>query len=213
MPFLSVAQRRAGREPSSVNAVADSAQTLLCTYLSGALLAGQQPADLVLGRPARVGRMNGRHRSSGRLVSSSLMTVPTVRTMVIDLTQCGSGFLDFWTERHLCTLSTPRADGTPHVIPVGVTLDVPTGTARVITFSTSYKARLVRAAGADGIAVAVCQFDGGRWSTLEGRAVLRDDPGSVRDAEQRYAQRYRTPKPNPLRVVLEIAVTRVLGNA
>jgi PPOX class probable F420-dependent enzyme len=133
--------------------------------------------------------------------------------MVIDLTQCGSGFLDFWTERHLCALSTPRADGTPHVIPVGVTLDVPTATARVITFSTSYKARLVRAAGADGIAVAVCQFDGGRWSTLEGRAVLRDDPVSVRDAEQRYAQRYRTPKPNPLRVVLEIAVTRVLGNA
>jgi PPOX class probable F420-dependent enzyme len=192
VPFLSAAQRRAGREPSSVNAVADSEQT---------------------GRPARVGRMNGRHRSSGRLVSSSLMTVPTVRTMVIDLTQCGSGFLDFWTERHLCTLSTPRADGTPHVIPVGVTLDVPTATARVITFSTSYKARLVRAAGADGIAVAVCQFDGGRWSTLEGRAVLRDDPVSVRDAEQRYAQRYRTPKPNPLRVVLEIAVTRVLGNA
>ena len=29
-----------GREPSSVNAVADSEQTLLCTYLSGALLAG-----------------------------------------------------------------------------------------------------------------------------------------------------------------------------
>ena len=141
------------------------------------------------------------------------MTVPTVRTMVIDLTQCGSGFLVFWAERHLCTLSTPRADGAPHVIPVGVTLDVPTGTARVITFSTSYKARLVRAAGADGIAVAVCQFDGGRWSTLEGRAVLRDDPGSVRDAEQRYAQRYRIPKPNPLRVVLEIGVTRVLGNA
>ena len=42
MPFLSAAQRRAGREPSSVNAVADSEQTLLCTYLSGALLAGQQ---------------------------------------------------------------------------------------------------------------------------------------------------------------------------
>jgi hypothetical protein len=48
---------------------------------------------------------------------------------------------------------------------------------------------------------------------LEGRAVLRDDPDSVRDAENRYAARYRQPKPNPQRVVLEITVNRVLGNA
>jgi PPOX class probable F420-dependent enzyme len=133
--------------------------------------------------------------------------------MAIDLTGRGSAFAEFWTERHLCTLTTVRADGTPHVIPVGVTLDVPAATARVITFSTSYKARLVRAAGAEGTLVAVCQVDGGRWSTLEGRAVLCDDPEAVRDAERRDAQRYRAPKPNPLRVVLEIAVTRVLGNA
>jgi divalent metal cation (Fe/Co/Zn/Cd) transporter len=40
MPFLSTAQRRAGRELGSASAVADSKQTLLCTYLSGVLLAG-----------------------------------------------------------------------------------------------------------------------------------------------------------------------------
>jgi divalent metal cation (Fe/Co/Zn/Cd) transporter len=40
MPFLSYAQRRAGRELGSVSAVADSKQTLLCTYLSGVLLVG-----------------------------------------------------------------------------------------------------------------------------------------------------------------------------
>lgn len=40
MPALSLAQRRAGRELGSVSAVADSKQTLLCTYLSAALLAG-----------------------------------------------------------------------------------------------------------------------------------------------------------------------------
>lgn len=40
MPVLSWAQRRAGRELGSSSAVADSKQTLLCTYLSGALLAG-----------------------------------------------------------------------------------------------------------------------------------------------------------------------------
>jgi divalent metal cation (Fe/Co/Zn/Cd) transporter len=40
MPVLSFAQRRAGRELGSRSAVADSKQTLLCTYLSAVLLAG-----------------------------------------------------------------------------------------------------------------------------------------------------------------------------
>lgn len=40
MPFLSYAQRRTGRELGSASAVADSKQTLLCTYLSGVLLVG-----------------------------------------------------------------------------------------------------------------------------------------------------------------------------
>ena len=40
MPVLSYAQRRAGREFGSASAVADSKQTLLCTYLSAVLLVG-----------------------------------------------------------------------------------------------------------------------------------------------------------------------------
>jgi divalent metal cation (Fe/Co/Zn/Cd) transporter len=40
MPLLSYAQRHAGRELGSVTAVADSKQTLLCTYLSAVLLVG-----------------------------------------------------------------------------------------------------------------------------------------------------------------------------
>jgi divalent metal cation (Fe/Co/Zn/Cd) transporter len=40
MPVLSWAQRRAGRELGSLSAVADSKQTLLCTYLSAVLLIG-----------------------------------------------------------------------------------------------------------------------------------------------------------------------------
>jgi len=40
MPGLSLAQRRTGRELGSASAVADSKQTLLCTYLSGVLLIG-----------------------------------------------------------------------------------------------------------------------------------------------------------------------------
>ena len=40
MPFLSLAERRAGRELGSATAVADSKQTLVCTYLSAAVLLG-----------------------------------------------------------------------------------------------------------------------------------------------------------------------------
>ncbi|MGN2638976.1 cation transporter [Nocardia takedensis] len=40
MPVLSWAQRRTGRELGSASAVADSKQTLLCTYLSAVLLVG-----------------------------------------------------------------------------------------------------------------------------------------------------------------------------
>ena len=114
---------------------------------------------------------------------------------------------EFWTERHLCTITTIRADGTPHVAPVGVTYDERTGTARVITSGTSQKVRNVRG----NPRVAVCQVDGRRWTTLEGTAVIETDPQVVADAERRYAQRYRTPRPNPARVVVVITVTRVLG--
>jgi divalent metal cation (Fe/Co/Zn/Cd) transporter len=40
MPVLSLAQRHAGQQLGSRSAVADSKQTLLCTYLSAVLLAG-----------------------------------------------------------------------------------------------------------------------------------------------------------------------------
>lgn len=114
---------------------------------------------------------------------------------------------EFWTERHLATITTVRADGTPHVAPVGVTYDETTGTARVITSGTSQKARNVRG----NPRVAICQVDGRRWTTLEGTAVIDDDPRVVADAERRYAARYRQPRPNPARVVIVVTVTRVLG--
>lgn len=40
MPFLSWFERRTGRELGSASAVADSRQTLICTYLSAAVLVG-----------------------------------------------------------------------------------------------------------------------------------------------------------------------------
>ncbi len=119
------------------------------------------------------------------------------------------GLVAFFTERHLATLTTLRADGGPHVVPVGVTFDATTGTARVITSGTSAKARHVRAGQSR---VAVCQVDGRCWATLEGTAVVRDDAASVADAVERYARRYRQPRENPARVAIEISVDRILGN-
>ncbi|WBQ08606.1 TIGR03618 family F420-dependent PPOX class oxidoreductase [Kribbella sp. CA-293567] len=129
------------------------------------------------------------------------------------LSERSGSFVDFWTERHLCVLATVRQDGTVHATPVGVTIDPENGIARVICSGTSHKARHIRAAGAAGAAVAVTQVDGRRWSTLEGRAVVSDDPERVADAVRRYAERYRQPRVNPQRVVVEITVTRILGNA
>lgn len=124
------------------------------------------------------------------------------------------GYLDFWREYHLCTLTTHRPDGSPHVVPVGVTYDPDAGLARVITNKHSTKVANVLAAGPDGARVAVCQVDRGRWATLEGVATVSADPAAVADAVARYADRYqRQPAPNPDRVVIEIALTRAMGRA
>lgn len=121
-------------------------------------------------------------------------------------------FADFWRERRLCTVTTLRPDGTPHVVPMGVVLDLEADTAWAITSARSHKARNLRAAGPDGGSLAACQVDGRWWSTIEGRAVVLDDPEVVREAERRYAERYKVPRPNPQRVAIRVEVTRVLGN-
>jgi F420H(2)-dependent biliverdin reductase len=121
-------------------------------------------------------------------------------------------YLAFWRERHLCTLTTARPDGSPHVVPVGVTYDPEHCLARVIADGASRKVRNVLAAEPAGARVAVCQVDGARWATLEGVAFVRADRERVAEAERRYAQRYgREPRPNPTRVVIEIALTRAMG--
>ncbi|WP_078854738.1 pyridoxamine 5'-phosphate oxidase family protein [Streptomyces sp. NRRL F-5135] len=121
-------------------------------------------------------------------------------------------FLAFWREHHLCTLTTVRADGTPHVVPVGVTYDPEAGLARVISDGNSRKVTHVLAAGPEGARVAVCQVDRARWATLEGRATVRREPEAVADAERRYEERYgHPPRVNPNRVVIEIALDRAMG--
>ncbi|MET4921026.1 TIGR03618 family F420-dependent PPOX class oxidoreductase [Streptomyces sp. PSRA5] len=132
--------------------------------------------------------------------------------MTQDVRDPDADYLAFWRERHLCTLTTLRPDGTPHVVPVGVTYEPETRLARVITGKHSTKVANILAAGADGGRVAVCQVHGGRWATLEGLATVRTEADRVADAVGRYAARYeRVPGPNPDRIVIEIAVDRTLG--
>jgi len=59
----------------------------------------------------------------------------------------------------------------------------------------------------------VCQIDGGRWLSLEGKAIVTDDIERCRQGTERYAERYRVPKDRADRTVIEISVDRVLGYA
>ncbi|SON61931.1 hypothetical protein MSIMFI_03450 [Mycobacterium simulans] len=124
-------------------------------------------------------------------------------------TRLSDDALAFLSERHLAMLTTLRTDGSPHVVAVGFTFDPKTHIARVITTGGSQKA-----VNADrgGIAV-LSQVDGARWLSLEGKASVNKEIDAVRDAELRYAQRYRTPRANPRRVVIEVEVERVLGSS
>jgi F420H(2)-dependent biliverdin reductase len=116
---------------------------------------------------------------------------------------------DFLAERQLATLTTTAADGRLHVVPVGFTYDPVDRTARVITSGDSVKARH---AGRSGAVAALCSVDRARWLTLSGPVRVESAPAAVRDAELRYAQRYRVPRDNPKRVVLIIDVDRVIGS-
>ncbi len=121
----------------------------------------------------------------------------------------------FVTERHLATLTTLRADGSPHVVPVGFTWDPDAGVVRIITSGTTVKAKNAGRPAADGrpSRAVVCQVEGGRWITLEGPASVLTEPEEVLEAEQRYARRYKVPRENPARVVVVITPDRVMSSS
>lgn len=129
--------------------------------------------------------------------------------MRVDLEQPTEEVLTFLTERHLATLTTLRRDGRPHVVPVGFTFEPATRLARVITSGDSVKARN---ADREGAVAALCSVDGARWITLSGPIRVDRQPEVVKDAEQRYAARYRTPRVNPKRVVLIMDVSTAVGS-
>ena len=112
-------------------------------------------------------------------------------------------------EYHLASLTTLRADGTPHVVPVGFSYDHDARVVRIITFpsSTKYKNAL---RGGRGV---VSQVDGGRWLTLEGTVSGTNDAQCVAAAVSGYASRYRQPGEREDRVAIEIAVDRIMGRA
>lgn len=118
------------------------------------------------------------------------------------------------TERHLATLTTLRADGSPHVVPVGFTWDPAAGVVRITTNDGSIKRKNAERLTADGTPprAAVCQVDGGRWITLEGPITVSRDPEEIAEAVRRYARRYREPSENPSRVVLVMTPDKVMSS-
>ena len=127
--------------------------------------------------------------------------------VALDPRRLPTSALEFLRDRHLATLTTTRRDGSAHVVPVGFTWDDAAGLVRIITGGDSVK---VANAMRGGRAV-VCQVDGWRWLTLEGPVSVLVHPEPVADAVRRYAERYRQPRVNPARVVLQIDVDRVMG--
>lgn len=118
---------------------------------------------------------------------------------------------DFYAEYHLNTLTTLRPNGRPHVVPVGVTLDPDNQCAWIITRDGSRKVANIRAASQteEGARVALCQVDGPRWSTLEGRATVVTDPAQIERAKELYTARYRRPAENDeSRVAIRIEIDR-----
>ncbi len=129
----------------------------------------------------------------------------------IDLDNIPAEVLSFLTERHLATFSLNAPDGSPRVTPVGFTYEPERRLARVITWADSWKTKHIRA-GHDS-RVAISSVDGGRWLTLYGTAIATQEPERVAEGVSRYAERYRPPKERDDRVVIEVAVTRIVGRA
>ena len=129
--------------------------------------------------------------------------------MNVDPPQLTAAQVEFVRENILATLTTLRADGSPHVVPVGFTYDQEQNLVRVITFAKSMKARH---AALGGRAV-VSQVDRGRWITIEGTVRLRTEADVIAKAVDAYAGRYRQPKVREDRVVIEIVIDNVMGRA
>ena len=83
-------------------------------------------------------RLRRRRRRCGRAgMASDETRHPRSDRHRMNLVEMSEEMLTFLAERHLATLTTLRADGSPHVVPVGFSFDVEPGLVRVITFAGS----------------------------------------------------------------------------
>ncbi len=153
-----------------------------------------------------------KHRLTAEQSESTSVALGYPRTVAMNPASFDSAVRTFLSERHLATLSLVVPGHGLHVTPVGFTFEPEDQTVRVITFSASKKVRLIEQHGE--VEAAVAQVDGGRWLTLHGLATVSADPDVNRDAEHRYAQRYRPPKDrgSDRRTIL-LRIDRALGRA
>ena len=115
---------------------------------------------------------------------------------------------EFSTERHLAILSTEAKDSPRiHSVPVGFTVEA--DVLRIITSDGTQKVLNIERSGHATIA----QVDGARWVTYSGPARIVRDPDEVAHAVDLYAARYRQPRVNPIRVVIEVVITTVMGSS
>lgn len=114
--------------------------------------------------------------------------------------------LEFLAEYHLATLSTLGRHDRIHAVPVGFTFE--DGIVRVIGTRGTQKFLNAQRRGR----ATVSSVDRARWISFEGPVTVTDDPDVVAHAVALYAGRYRQPRVNPERVVLELRVERVLGS-
>lgn len=129
--------------------------------------------------------------------------------MAIDLSSLSRDITAFLAEYHLAILTTLRADGSPHSVPVGFSYDAEARLVRIISADNTQKVINAERGGRGSVS----QVDGGRWLTLEGVTRVRRDPAAITAAVDGYAARYRPPRDNPERVAIEIVVDRMLGRA
>lgn len=94
---------------------------------------------------------------------------------------------DFWDAPRLATLGTVRPDGTPHLTPVKA---MRAGAEfLVLTRPATVKARNVVRSGRASIA----EHTASLWATVEGEAVIADDPDTLARARAAYRARFGRP--------------------
>jgi PPOX class probable F420-dependent enzyme len=113
----------------------------------------------------------------------------------------------FVTERHLAILSTLGHRGGIHSVPVGFTVEG--GLLRIITSDGTQKVRNVERGGT----ATVAQVHEGQWISFAGQAQVNREADAVAHAVALYAARYRQPRVNPSRVVIEISFDKLMGSA